>query len=487
MSALEDLQTENARLAARVAALEAELAAKPVMDRLTLFRMANSAPWGILTIGPERRIDYAGPLMGPWMRRPPPAFGEPLAEALIPELLEQVRPAIDGALAGQSEERTFRLRNGAGDERELRVTVVPRGDPPTGAVVSLYDLTESNAVARAIRENEARLAHITAVNPSAAYIFDVQSWCPVWAAGRTDEVYGHSPEALLAGGGELAAALIHPDDLPKVALRLKKLAARPEGHIEELELRIRRDEGGYRWILDRAVVFERSPDGRIAKTLCAAIDIDERKREEDRRKLLVNELNHRVKNTLAAVQSIARQTLRPGQSPEQAREEFTARLLALSAAHDVLTRENWEGAPLNEIVAGALVPFSIGEGRVSARGPNVRLPARAALGLVMALHELATNAVKHGALSTESGAVAVTWTVNERDDGPVLELEWRESGGPAVAGMTRRGFGTRLLTQGLPAELDATTDLAFDAGGVVCRIGAPLRRDGVAPPDGTPS
>src|SRR5690606_33704244 len=159
-------------------------------------------------------------------------------------------------------------------------------------------------------------------------------------------------------------------------------------------------DGAFRWILDRAVAFERDETGQVIKTLCTAIDIDERKRADERRILLINELNHRVKNTLAAVQSIARQTLRAGRPPEQALELFTARLVALSGAHNVLTRENWEGAGLREIVAGALDPFGAqGEGRLEASGPDVRLSARSALALAMALHELATNAAKYGALS----------------------------------------------------------------------------------------
>jgi two-component sensor histidine kinase len=208
------------------------------------------------------------------------------------------------------------------------------------------------------------------------------------------------------------------------------------------------------------------------KTLSAAIDIDERKRAEERRTLLINELNHRVKNTLAAVQSIARQTLRSDRDLAEANEVFTARLVSLSAAHDVLTRENWEGAGLREVVHVALAPFD--ESRIAAVGREVRLGARAALALGMALHELATNATKYGALSTEAGGVTLTWRARRGDEGWLLDLEWREHGGPRVEAPKRRGFGSRLLTQGVRSDLNGAAELEFAPEGVICRITAPL-------------
>jgi two-component sensor histidine kinase len=220
------------------------------------------------------------------------------------------------------------------------------------------------------------------------------------------------------------------------------------------------------------VVFERNEAGRITRTLSAAIDIDERKRAEERRTLLIHELNHRVKNTLAAVQSIARQTLRSERDPAEMSEVFTARLVSLSAAHDILTRENWEGAGLRELAQVALGAFD--ERRIRMSGPDVRLGARAAIALSMALHELATNAAKYGALSGEAGNVALAWTTRRANDEVLLELEWRETGGPPVAAPKRRGFGSRLLTQGVRADLNGAAELRFEPDGVICRITAPL-------------
>lgn len=469
-------KAEIERLAARVAELEAELAAKPPIDRASLYRAVNNAPWGVLVLSRDGRVEFANPAMQRWLLRPAPAMGEAQTDAVLPGLLALLEGPVGAALEGEPYEAEFSLRDVDAELREVRVNVTPRGSGPhgvTGAAVSLYDITETQALDRTVRENEARLARINAVTPSANYIFDFETGAAPWVAGRTDAVYDRPAEALLSGGSEFIRGLIHPDDFHKIPERLRELAARPDGDVVEFELRVRKRNGEYHWILDRAVVFERDASGRVLKTLSAAIDIDERKRAEERRSLLINELNHRVKNTLAAVQSIARQTLRSDRPADQTLELFNARLVALSAAHNILTRENWEGAGLGEIVEDALSPFEA-QGRIAVEGPDVRLSARAAVAMAMALHELATNAAKYGALSAGAGAIRLSWCVVAADGRRRLELEWREHGGPPVRVPQERGFGSRLLTQGLPAELDGVADLQFAPGGVVCHITAPL-------------
>jgi two-component sensor histidine kinase len=154
-------------------------------------------------------------------------------------------------------------------------------------------------------------------------------------------------------------------------------------------------------------------------------------RAAEHQKLLIDELNHRVKNTLATVQSIAMQTLRTAETAQDAKEALERRLLALSRAHDVLTRESWEGADLKDVVERALEPYQVhGESRLQVAGPHVRVTPRMSLALAMALHELATNAVKYGALSNRSGTVEVSWAVQDGAAPPQLALRWQEAGGP---------------------------------------------------------
>jgi two-component sensor histidine kinase len=198
-------------------------------------------------------------------------------------------------------------------------------------------------------------------------------------------------------------------------------------------------------------------------------------RAADYQQLLLNELNHRVKNTLATVQSIVSQTLRNAPTPPEARTLIEQRMIALSRAHDVLTQEKWEGADLHAIVAQALAPFRDPEhNRFHVRGPGLRLSPRLALDLAMALHELAINAVKYGALSNAAGAIDLTWRVDRHGSPPHLKLRWKERGGPPVEPPIRRGFGTRLIERILAQDLGGEARIEFVPAGIVCMVDTPV-------------
>jgi two-component sensor histidine kinase len=205
-------------------------------------------------------------------------------------------------------------------------------------------------------------------------------------------------------------------------------------------------------------------------------DVTERKLAEEQKKLLLDELNHRVKNTLATVQALAAHTARSATSAEDFRRRFEPRLLALSAAHDRLTRNDWRGANLADIVTGELGAHDV-PGAVSVEGPDIILPPRVSLSLSMALHELATNALKYGALSVPGGRISVRWQV-ERDPAtpyPVgLELTWEESGGPPVQAPSQEGFGSRLLRV-TAAELRGSVDVKWEPEGLRWHLSFPLR------------
>jgi two-component sensor histidine kinase len=183
--------------------------------------------------------------------------------------------------------------------------------------------------------------------------------------------------------------------------------------------------------------------------------------------MLINELNHRVKNTLATVQSIASQTLRSATDLADARASFEARLLALAAAHDLLTVQSWRGAHLDEVAASALAPFqAMYKPQVTCSGPPVWLTAQRALALSLALHELGTNAVKYGALAAPQGRVNLCWTLSQGE----LAVAWTEEGGPPVTAPASSGFGMRLLQRSLARELDGDVRLEFAPEGVRCEI-----------------
>ena len=213
-------------------------------------------------------------------------------------------------------------------------------------------------------------------------------------------------------------------------------------------------------------------------------EIEQRKRAEDHQRLLIAELNHRVKNTLAIVQGVAQQTFREDTEMDEARRAFEGRLAALSTAHNVLTSRNWAHANFTEIVEGALAGFHRpGDGRALVIGEDMRIEPKTAVSLAMAFHELATNAVKYGAWSQDAGRVTVEWRVLDAEGGPRLHLVWREEGGPPVSAPRRKGFGSRMVERALAGELGGSVKLLFDKAGLRCEIDAPLPPE--PPPSGT--
>jgi two-component sensor histidine kinase len=192
----------------------------------------------------------------------------------------------------------------------------------------------------------------------------------------------------------------------------------------------------------------------------------EREAADERRTLLLREMNHRIKNVLAAVQAIANQTFK-GRATTDSLRTFGSRLSAMAAAHDLLVSKNWESADLTQTLRAALDPFGLDRHhRFSLEGPPLRITAKAALALSMALHELCTNAAKYGALSAPGGRVAIRWWLGPGEGGRRFHLTWTESGGPPVAPPKRHGFGTRLIQSALASELAATAELQFAEPGV---------------------
>jgi two-component sensor histidine kinase len=188
----------------------------------------------------------------------------------------------------------------------------------------------------------------------------------------------------------------------------------------------------------------------------------------------VDEIRHRLKNTLAVVQAIANGTLDPDVPMMDARTAFNSRLEALAQAHDVLFQSNWASADLRTIIDGVLAPYAgRGQNRIRAKGPDVTLGAKPALAFGLALHELGTNAAKYGALSNDEGYIEIAWTVVPHLKGREFRLRWRERNGPPVLPPSHTGFGTRLIERNLAAEFDGEVELAFQRDGVECAICAP--------------
>jgi two-component sensor histidine kinase len=232
-------------------------------------------------------------------------------------------------------------------------------------------------------------------------------------------------------------------------------------------------DGSYQWHLARALPI-RNPAGKITRWIGPNTDISKLKEAEDQQHLLTYELEHRMANTMAMVSAISDQTFRTASTKEEAQSTLEARLHTLNQAHAVLVQSSWEGAPLVTIVEGALAPYRSGEGRIKVRGPVVSLTAKPSLSLALALHELATNATKYGALSVSDGSVDITWDVTRGPDCRMLRFCWREAGGPVVSPPTRRGFGSRLIESTLASDFGNSVAMDYAPSGLVCSFVAPL-------------
>jgi PAS domain S-box-containing protein len=216
----------------------------------------------------------------------------------------------------------------------------------------------------------------------------------------------------------------------------------------------------------------RDVSGRLIGLTGAAVDITERKEAEAHLRLLMRELTHRSKNLLAVIQAMARQTARHSGSIATFLERFSARVQALARSHDLLVAEGWHGASLNDLVRSQLAHYLDGDSnQVSIDGPDIQLKPEATQSLGLALHELVSNAAKHGALSKLTGRVAVTWQPLPEDGG--VELVWRETNGPKVTEPKRRGFGSVVIEHNLTRALDAQVSLDFAPDGLTCRVAVP--------------
>jgi PAS domain S-box-containing protein len=332
------------------------------------------------------------------------------------------------------------------------------------------DVTDKVQAVAELRDAQARLAVTYESAPAGIAEADADG-CFVRVNEAYEEITGYPRDELI---GKSFFDITHPDD---VADERERYAEQVRGELDQYatEKRYVRKDGQVIWVQVNGTVV-RGPDGEFRYGVRMVQDITERKTAEQHRRLLLDELNHRVKNTLATVQALAAHTVRNSVSAEDFRRRFEPRLLALSAAHDRLTKNDWRGANLREIVDGELEAHKGAGSRVSAEGPDIILPPRVSLSLSMALHELSTNALKYGALSVPEGRVAVKWKVERKDGTPYptrLCISWEESGGPPVQQPKSEGFGSRLLRV-TAAELKGDLDASWEPDGLRWELEFPL-------------
>ena len=289
------------------------------------------------------------------------------------------------------------------------------------------------------------------------------------------DAFGSTAEALT---GRCLWDVVTPEDRKPVEEQLERLS--PECPRLEIVNRVE-TPAGTRWTLwlNAAVAYD--ADGQWTVAQSTGEDITARKELEEHRQLLVDELNHRVRNTLMVVQGMAHQTFRNSNVPEAPLQAFNARLHALAAAHTALSRNNWSGSELAAVIEHGLAFCGDDIARVGRTGPQVSLSPNVSVAMVLVLHELATNAVKYGALSRETGRVAIDWDLRGDEAGARrLYIEWKESGGPPVSPPIRSGFGSRLITTSVERQLGGAIALDFAGDGFACRLSFPLLEDAAA-------
>jgi len=288
----------------------------------------------------------------------------------------------------------------------------------------------------------------------------ITSWSP-----GAQAIFGYTAEEIV---GQTARRLFLPSDVAAEADRQELERARAQGRAEDSRWH-RRNTGERFWGNGVMMLLTEGGGEGFLKILR---DETRTRLADEQRILLLNELNHRIKNTLATVQSIAEQTLRAGRVDPTTRHNLTGRLIALSEAHDLLVAENWAGANLEGVVAKALAPHGGAETETfEIDGPPVWLSPPQAVSLSLALHELATNALKYGALSVAAGRVEVNWNIALDGQGRrYLSLLWAERGGPAVAPPQQTGFGTRLIARAFDSELSGRAQVDYRTEGLRCVI-----------------
>jgi PAS domain S-box-containing protein len=421
-------------------------------------------------------------------RNPPPDLV--LSDVMMPELdgfglLAALRadPALDDLLvillsarAGE-EARLEGLAAGADDylvkpfsARELRARVdgaVKLARQRREAAQREQDLRTQIAIERgraALSQSEQQLEFALQAGRMGSWELEIATG-RVKASEYCRTIFGLSVEHAFDRRDDVST-LVHPEDREHREAAIARAIA--EAGDLDMEYRVIRPDGETVWILTRgSVVVE---GGQVARIAGVCLDVTDRKQWEAHQRLLLDELNHRVKNTLASVQSIAMQTLRYVEHPSAFNTSFIDRIHALGRAHELLTEASWTGASLADVVERTLkLHVRAGdEHRIALKGPAVRLGPNAAVTLNMVFHELATNATRYGALSSCGGRVDVEWATEPGGD--AIVIDWRESNGPAVALPERRGFGSRLIEQGLTREMKGEAQLTFLPAGLWCRM-----------------
>jgi len=335
------------------------------------------------------------------------------------------------------------------------------------------DVTKRKKAELALAERTLQLALAGKAGLVGSYSYDTNTESMQVSDGYA-AIHG-LPEGTTEIARSRSQANVHPEDRVRLDA-LRRQAFQERKTEQSMEYRIVRD-GDIRWIESRRFISYGN-DGRAQRVIGVSIDVTERKRAEEQQQLLIAELDHRVKNVLATVSAVAAHTMDASGSMADFVAALDGRLRSMASTHELLSHRQWRGIPLADLLQRELAPYATSD-NTEIGGPEVMLTAEAGQAMAMVLHELVTNAAKHGALSTREGRVSVRWYQPLNGGGRNrLVIEWQESGGPSVETPSKSGYGTGIIADLLPYELGGRVDLAFASDGVQCRLEIPFNRLG---------
>ena len=331
------------------------------------------------------------------------------------------------------------------------------------------EISDRKRIDVAIKESEIRLQQTLTAGQMMAF-----NWNPETGTSHRSEnaeqSLGLEPQAAAHGPGKDFLARVHPQDRKRFAAQIKELSPASPSYLACF--RFIRPDGREVWFEETGRA-EFDASGRHLRLKGLTYDITERKRAEEQQRLLVRELDHRVKNVLASVGAVAQRTREGSGSIDEFLQAFDGRIQSMANAHALLSRSHWKGVGLAELVRNEL-EHCVRESGAHVEGPDVLISAEATQPIAIVLHELVTNASKYGALSVPDGLITVRWDCQKEDHSGVrLLLEWIETGGPPVVAPSRTGYGTRAIRSLVPYELGGAVELFFDATGVRCRLEIP--------------
>ncbi|MET0746284.1 MAG: PAS domain-containing protein [Microvirga sp.] len=429
--------------------------------------LAETLPALVWIISPDLKLAYANARWATFA-------GLPDSEALGFSWMEVMHPDDVARLVGLAPELRrdeapisleLRYRDRTGLYRWHTIRAEPIHDARggfrgwSGTSLDIHDLKQTE---EALRRNATQLR----IALQAAHM-------GVWSWDTTTDLLNFSDRAAEIFGLAVEQSLtwkdlqrhISPRDVARAAAAMEE--SFKTGGQYNIEYRVLRPgQASEAWVAVQGQVTY-DPDGTVSGLTGVVQDISDRKAAEERQHLLIRELHHRVKNTLATVQAIVGSTARTASSIEEFYQGFVGRIVSLARTHNLLTEDLWQKASLKQLVQTELGPYDDdNRNRILIEGPDIELPSEAAVPIGMAIHELTTNAAKHGALSTFGGQVDVRWSLDTKDDKPMMRFEWTEHGGPRVLTPTRQGFGSRLLQRVLTTQLQADVNMDFNQDGL---------------------